>query len=129
MSESAVEVLLKQLITRIDNLEADRNQKKKIITDKLTQDDFDAIDNEINFEWWFEKYGESPHPARFMNQQNLPYSREETIYLFSRMKEMSPQKVNGGTHVFQFAGKVYCKATKSTVNCFACIPITRPIEQ
>lgn len=132
--------LLEKLVEAVEQtIPASRRKTETTATGKaaLTQDDYDALDKEIDFEWWFQQYGEKPLPARYMNQQGLPYSREESVYLFRRMCEIvryPPPTVNNGSHVFKYVGKVYCKAEKNTVNCFMCVPIndstvSRPIEE
>lgn len=137
MNESRVEELLVQLIGEVRRLidttervvpASRRKAEQRSAADRspLSQDDFDSLDSEIDFEWWFETYGEDPLPTKFMNQKGLPYSREELVYLFRRMNELSQYSsliVNDGTHQFKFVGKVYCKAEKNTVNCFACVPV------
>jgi len=113
--------LLEELVDTTKN----RARKGQAQNSQLTQDDYDALDEEIDLDWWFQTYGEESLPARFMNRQGLPYSGDESRYMFKRLCEIAyvGESVNNGTHLFKYLGKVYCKREKNTLNCFACVPV------
>lgn len=119
--------LLSELIEKIDSgihIKRSGNNDKYASSSPLSQDDFDALDEEIDLEWWFISFGEENRPARYMNQSGSPLSKQESDYMFRRLLDISSvePKVNGGTHVFKYIGKKYSPIDKNTFNCFACVP-------
>lgn len=101
-----------------------REYSKNIYSEPMSQDEKDSLDEEIDLDWWFFTYAEAPHPAKYMDRQNLgEYTKRELDYLHKRLAEIAEctPEVNEGTHVFMNVGKKYCKAEKNTLNCFACV--------
>lgn len=96
----------------------------------LSQEARDSVDEEIDLELWHSVYGEECLPAKYMNKTAIEsgeeiedsYSKEEAEYLFNRLQDYLKEEVNGGSHIFEYVGKVWCKREKNSRNCFACVP-------
>lgn len=112
-------------VLKYEGITVKREYSKVTYSTPLSQDDYDALDEEIDLDWWFAKYGEDVLPAGYMNQSGIEYSKKELDYLHKRLKEISSvsPEINEGTHLFKSVGKKYCKAEKNTLNCFQCVPI------
>lgn len=135
MNESYIESLLETQNTLLSEILAvlsegihvkrENNNAKYAASSPLTQEDFDSLDEEIDLDWWFTKYGEEPLPAKYMNMSGSPLSKPEKDYMFRRLLDIASvtPEVNGGTHTFQSVGKKYCKTEKNTFSCFACVQV------
>lgn len=111
-------------LLREDGISVKREYTKNAYSQPMSQDEKDALDEDIDLEWWFFMYGDLPRPAKYMDRQNLGYNKREVDYMHKRLAEIASTKpeVNGGTHTFQNVGKKYCAPEKNTLNCFACVP-------
>lgn len=95
----------------------------------LGQDEKDALEDEVNLEWWFMNYGEEALPAKYMHAfsatgQNVDtlYTKDEGDYIFQRLKDFLGEENEQGTHIFKYLGKTWCKREKNARNCFAFVP-------
>lgn len=107
------------------HIKRESNGKKYAYRTPLTQDDYNSLDEEIDLEWWFQTFKETPLPAKYMNQSGIEYSKQEKDYMYRRLLDISSvtPAVNNGTHVFRYLGKIWCKEEKNALNCFACVPV------
>jgi hypothetical protein len=117
------------LLEELVSLQQRGNSKAKVkpvdtieLATPLTQEDYEALDSEIDPEWWFHKYGEEEHPAKMMNKAGFEFSKDELAYVTKSMKQLDGYEVNGGTHVFKFIGRQYYKPIRGTTNLYACVP-------
>ena len=99
--------------------------------DNLGQDEKDALEDEIDLDWWFTNYGEEALPAKYMHafsatggDINSLYTKDEGDYIFSRMKDYVGEKNLEGTHIFTYHNKVWCKREKNARNCYGFIKAT-----
>lgn len=119
--------LLAEVLTALqDGIKMKRDQKAKYpASTPLSDEDYDALNEEVDIEWWYETHGEEILPAKYMNRQGLPYAKQELDYLFRRLVDIAQGDalVNGGTHQFIFLGKKYCPREKNTLNVFQCVPV------
>lgn len=101
------------------------NDKKYASRTPMCQDDMDALDEEIDLDWWFEAYGEESLPASYMNQSGEKFSKQEMDYLYRRLLDITSVNPTNeqGTHVFTSVGKIWCKREKNARNCFAFKPL------
>lgn len=135
MSDYEINQLLKQqnelLIQILGELQSglhlkrEGNDKKYATRSPLSQDDMDALDEEIDLDFWFEAYGEESLPASYMNQSGEKFSKQEMDYLYRRLLDITSVNPTNeqGTHVFRSVGKIWCKREKNARNCFAFIPV------
>lgn len=105
------------------------NDKKYAARTPLGEDDMDALNQEIDFDAWWETFGESPRPAHYMNFSGAGgMSKQEKDYMFRRLHEIAtlstPPRNEQGTHEFVYVGKVWCNEEKQPRNCFKFKPIS-----
>lgn len=98
-------------------------------TATISDADKEELDSLIDLDDWFNAYGESPYPAKYMLKlQGMPFTTAESRYMFNRLCEVASVNAKVGekeTHVFTFVGKKYCQVEANTMNCFACVPVSR----
>jgi hypothetical protein len=111
-------------VLREEGIAVRREYMKNRYVEPMSQEEKDDLDEDIDLEWWYASYNEGYYPAKYMDRQKIGYSKREVDYMHKRLSEIASMhpEVNGGTHIFHFVGKKYCKAEKNTFNCFACTP-------
>lgn len=117
-------------------------KEEKEASEMVRNIETEVIDEMINLDWWYEKYGENEMPAKFMNSEHLAVvnwneseygpidkvivecaklSRFEVMYLNEKLKELEGTIVDG-SHVWTFTGNKHYKRDGSQ-NHFACLPL------
>lgn len=131
--------LLMQLIETIEQHGSIGKQQRgpgwgKGFKEHLTQEERDALNDEVDIDWWFSNYGEEALPAKYMHAFSATggdvdslYEKEEGDYIFSRMKDYVDETNEQGTHVFTYLGKKWCKREGNARNCFAFMPVKKKI--
>lgn len=135
-----------ELAKKEPKLSAKQIKEAKEHAKELDTEFLEGLVDKVNLEWWFEHYGETELPAKFINPEfyilehwdteqhgeveewrvkMADFSKADSLWINEKLKELDGTPLNGGSHIWTFTGRKHYKR-EGEKNHFACVPTEGP---